>query len=501
MNLSVVLFCVLVVGVVVVLIVALRRQGTHEHDPAVIAALAGLQKSSDAVSELIRSEMATNRGELNGSLQTFRAETQQTLNAIRESLVTAIEKSAGQTKSEVEAFRELLGTKLNSIETATRDGLQELRQSWVEQSGILQKETAAAVNQLNAEVRKTLKDADDRQKAAIDELRSVVDIRLRQMSEDNEKRLEQMRQTVEEKLQGTLEARLDSSFKQVSDRLEQVHQGLGEMKSLAVGVGDLKKVLSNVKERGTWGEVRLGALLEQILAPDQFGKDVATTGTLERVEFAIRLPGSDDSGCVWLPVDSKFPMEDYQRVIDASETSDREQLEKALIGLEASIRKCAKDIHTKYLSPPKTTHFGVMFLASEGLYAEVVRRRGLAESIQREFEVLLAGPSTFAALLTSLQMGFRTLAIQRKSGEVWQTLGLVKNEFAKYAGVLAKVRGQLTTAQNHIEKAETRTRQIQRALRDVDSTDLLAAAAIPDEEKPELGEGSHETPSLLPHDI
>ena len=287
---------------------------------------------------------------------------------------------------------------------------------------------------------------------------------------DTEKKLEQIRLTVDEKLQGTLEARLGESFKQVSERLEQVHRGLGEMQTLATGVGDLRRVLTNVRIRGTWGEVQLGSLLEQILAPDQYEKNVATTGTSERVEFALKLPGRDlYQDPVWLPIDSKFPIECYQRLVDASERADPAAVESALKELERNIEDCAKTISTKYLKVPMTTDFAILFLATEGLYAEAHRRHGLAERVQQKYRVSLAGPSALAALLNSLQMGFRTLAIEKRSGEVWKVLGEVKTEFAKYADVLGQVRKKLEEATNKIDDASTRTRQIDRKLKNVET--------------------------------
>ncbi|MGC2401765.1 MAG: DNA recombination protein RmuC [Acidobacteriaceae bacterium] len=306
------------------------------------------------------------------------------------------------------------------------------------------------------------------QKTDLAEIRATVDGRLATIQVENERKLEQMRQTVDEKLQGTLEARLGESFRQVSDRLEQVYSGLGEMKNLASGVGDLKRVLSNVRTHGTWGEVQLGAIIEEILAPDQFRRNVATTGSVERVDFAVRLPGREGHGDpVWLPIDASFPLEDYQNLLYASELGDAEATDRASRQLESTLRASAMNISDKYLAPPGTTDFAIMFLPTEGLYAEVMRRPGLADSIQREHRVVLAGPSTVAALLNALQMGFRTLAIERRSSEVWETLGSVKIEFGKYAEVLARVKKKLSEAQNTIDTAETRTRAIQRRLRDV----------------------------------
>jgi DNA recombination protein RmuC len=349
----------------------------------------------------------------------------------------------------------------------------------------LREETGTSFRNLGDSVLSTLTGISQMQNAELTEVRKTVDTRLLHIQVDNEKKLEQMRQTVDEKLQGTLESRLGASFKQVSERLEQVYTGLGEMKTLATGVGDLKRVLTNVKVRGTWGEVQLGAIIEEILAPDQFRKNVATARPDERVEYAVKLPGRDSRGePVWLPIDAKFPFEDYQRLMYASERGDGEAVDRASRQLEATLRLTAKDLSEKHLAPPRTTDFGILFLPSEGLYAEAMRYVGLADSIQREHRVVLAGPSTLAALLSALQMGFRTLAIERRSSEVWETLGSVKIEFGKYAGVLAKVKMKLGEAQNTIDNAETRTRAIQRRLRDVDGAEdpELSAEFLPEEE-------------------
>ncbi len=304
----------------------------------------------------------------------------------------------------------------------------------------------------------------------MNELRATVDGRLKQIQDENAGKLEQMRQTVDERLTATLEQRLGESFKQVSERLEAVHKGLGEMQTLAAGVGDLKQVLTNVKTRGTWGEVQLGMLLEQIMTPDQYQANVACKlGCGERVEFAIRLPGQDGGNDeeVWLPIDAKFPVEDYQRMLEAQERGDSAGMELALKGLEARVKASAKDIQTKYLDPPRTTDFGIMFLPTEGLYAEVLRRPGLAESLQRDCRVVVAGPTTLAALLNSLQMGFRTLAVEQRSSEVWQLLGAVKTQFGHFGGLLDKVHKKLDQASSTIEDAARKSRTIERKLRTV----------------------------------
>jgi len=301
-------------------------------------------------------------------------------------------------------------------------------------------------------------------------LKMSVEGRLTAIQADNASKLEEMRRTVDEKLHATLEQRLGESFKLVSERLEQVHRGLGEMQSLAAGVGDLKRVLSNVKTRGTWGEVQLSALLEQLLTSDQFSANVATRpGSGERVDFAIRLPGKGDGAVVWLPIDAKFPIEDYQRLMDAQEKGEPALVEEAGRAIELRLKNEARSIREKYVAPPHTTDFALLYLPTEGLYAEALRRPGLADTLQRDWRVSLAGPTTLAALLNSLQMGFRTLAIEQRSAEVWAVLGAVKTEFGKFGEALAHTKKKLDEASNSISKAETRTRQLSRKLRDVEA--------------------------------
>jgi DNA recombination protein RmuC len=304
----------------------------------------------------------------------------------------------------------------------------------------------------------------------VEHLRKSLEDGLARMQQDNAAKLEQMRQTVDEKLHTTLEKRLADSFKQVSERLELVHKGLGEMQGLATGVGDLKRVLTNVKVRGTWGEVQLGALLEQMLTPEQYAKNVATRpGSRERVEYAIRLPGRDGQEQVWLPIDSKFPIEDYEKLVAAQERADPAALEEAAKALETRVKLEARTIREKYLEPPATTDFAILFVPTEGLYAEISRRPALADLVQREYRVTIAGPMNLSMIINSLQMGFRTLAIEKRAGEVWQVLGGVRNEFGKFIDVLARTKAQLQTVANSIEAAEVRTRQIERKLKDVEA--------------------------------
>ena len=304
---------------------------------------------------------------------------------------------------------------------------------------------------------------------SLEGVRSIVDLRLKQLQEDNSKQIDKMRATVDEKLQGTLEKRLGESFKLVSDRLEQVHQGLGAMQQLASDVGGLQKILTNVKARGGWGEVQLGALLEQVLTPDQFARNVKTREESgENVEFAIKLPGDENGAPVWLPIDAKFPTEDYHRLTAAQEKGDVPAIDEAMKSLETQLKKCAKDICQKYINPPKTTDFALMFLPTEGLYAEAIRRIGLVEQVQRDCRVVFAGPTTLVALLNSLQMGFRTLAIQKRSSEVWNLLAGVKTEFGKFGEALSGVKEKLDQAARKMEDVDVRSRAITRKLRDVE---------------------------------
>ena len=306
--------------------------------------------------------------------------------------------------------------------------------------------------------------------AKLEDVRKTVEAKLKELREDNGLRLEEMRRTVDEKLQTTLEKRLGESFQLVSERLEKVHQGLGEMQSLATGVGDLKKVLTNVKTRGNWGEVQLGALLEQMLSPSQYERNVTPNpDSREVVEYAIRLPGKgEDDTEVWLPVDAKFFIEDYKRLHEAQERADLPAIEESTKALRDAVLKCAKDISSKYLNPPHTTDFGIMFVPTEGLFAEILRIPGVVEELQAKHRVVLTGPTTFAAVLNSLQMGFRTLSIQKQSSEVWKTLGMVKTEFAKFGESLEAVKKSLEAASKKMDGVSVRSRAVERSLRKVE---------------------------------
>lgn len=383
---------------------------------------ANLENRHEHTERFIKDEIARNREETASSARLAREELSKSLFASSDALLKRMTENAGMQKDLLDSFSKQLGelTKLNEEK--------------------------------------------------IESMRRTMENRLQTLQDENSKKLEQMRAVVDEKLQVTLEKRLGESFKQVSERLEQVYKGLGEMRSLASGVGDLKKVLTNVKTRGTWGEIRLGNILEQILTPDQYDMNVATKKNgNERVEFAIKLPGAnaDHNQVVWLPIDSKFPQEDYQRLTDAQEAADKDLAEQSIKNLEMRIKAEAREIKDKYIDPPYTTDFGIMFLPIEGLYAEVLRRPGLCDLLQREYRIVVTGPTTLAALLNSLQMGFRTLAIEKRSSEVWELLGVVKTEFGKFGDVLAKTKKKLIEASNTIDQAQVRTRAIERKLKKV----------------------------------
>jgi len=380
-----------------------------------------LQCNVDRLERGLKEELSRNRQELGDSSKALREEVTNSLAKFNESVLNRMNENIGTQISQMETF----GKQLQTLTSANEQRM--------------------------------------------DKMREAVEGQLKAIQEDNGKKLEEMRKTVDEKLHETLEKRLGESFKLVSDRLEQVHKGLGEMQTLASGVGDLKRVLTNVKTRGTWGEIQLGNLLEQVLAPDQYAQNVVTIpGSNDRVEFAIKLPGRDKAETVvWLPIDAKFPQEDYQRLLEAQEQANLAMAEEAGKALENRVKSEAKDIATKYISVPHTTEFGILFLPTEGLYAEVLRRPGLFDMLLREYKVVMSGPTTLAALLSSLQMGFRTLAIERRSSEVWSLLGAVKTEFGKFGDLLDKTGKKLQEAGNTIDNAARRSRAIERKLKDV----------------------------------
>jgi len=354
-------------------------------------------------------------------------------------------------------------------EAARRELREELRSA--------RDESRASARELREEVTKSI----DATQASLDRVRGTLDQRVRELQEGNERKLDEMRRTVDEKLHDTLEKRLGESFKLVSDRLDTVHKGLGEMQHLATGVGDLKRVLTNVKARGTWAEVQLGAILEQVLTPDQYDKNVCIRpDTAERVEFAVRLPGplDDPASCVWLPIDSKFPQEDWLRLQDASDLGDVPAVQAASEALIRTVRGSAREIHDKYVHPPASTDFAIMFLATEGLFAEVLRHPSVVSDLQQQYRVVVAGPTTLAAILTSLRMGFQTLVVEQRAAEVWRVLGAVKTEFGKFGDVLDKVQRQLSTASRTIEETGQRSRAMEKKLRSAERLPEAEAALV-----------------------
>jgi DNA recombination protein RmuC len=423
------------------------------------------ERTERVLREQVQSTAQATRQDLGANFTQF----QQTLSAQLTSVATL-------QNNQIDAFSQQL-VKLNE---SNAQQLEQMRQALILQGQSAREEQGLSLKRFADTLNQTLSTMTESNAQRMLEIRSTLEQKIQQLQADNASKLEEMRKTVDEKLHATLEQRLGESFKQVSERLEKVHQGLGEMQQLAIGVGDLKRVLTNVKTRGTWGEVQLEMVLEQMLTPDQYAKNVETIpNSGERVEFAIKLPGKeDDRAPVWMPIDAKFPKEQYERLLDAAERADAEGVAQAGKELERAIRNEAKTIAEKYLSPPLTTDFAILFLPTEGLYAEVMRRPGLADELQRTHRVSISGPSTLSALLNSLQMGFRTLVLEKRSSEVWQVLGAVKTEFSKFGDVLAATKNALVKAADNIDKAEVRTRQMTRKLKLVEALPTDAAQSL-----------------------
>jgi DNA recombination protein RmuC len=486
MQVMTLIVIVLVVAVVVLQVLAIRRKALVDLGP-LHGTLGALKEADERIARSVRDELAQSRTEASAASTLTRQELAAALREVNEALTHRLETFRGIVDDRLRLIQDDTAQKLEKVRfdagntsKATREELslqlKGYNDSVLKQIEALGLTQHRQLQQVNQQLEKLV--AANQQK--IDELKNAVEVRLRGLQEDNAQQLEKMRATVDEKLQGTLEKRLGESFQLVSERLEAVSRGLGEMQTLALGVGDLKRVLTNVKARGTWGEVQLDALLEQVLTPSQYERNVSPRDNGERVEFAIRMPGrgGDVDEVVWLPIDAKFPVEDYQRLLDAQEQADPVAAESAASQLEARIKQCAKDISEKYVCPPQTTDFAILFLPTEGLFSEVIRRRGLAEHIQQQYRVVIAGPTTLWSILTSLQMGFRTLAIQKRSSEVWQVLGAVKTEWKKYADVLEKVKKQLQTAANTVDSAGRRTRAIDRKLRAVEELPAVEAGQL-----------------------
>ena len=380
------------------------------------------------------------------------------------------------TRGDLGTFQQILLTQSGDVARTQNEQIDGFRT----QLATTQQQTEAALRRFSETLGEQLRALSEANERRLADVRQAVDARLQALQEGNEKKLDQMRATVDEKLHATLELRLGESFKQVAERLEQVHRGLGEMQTLARDVGALNRVLTNVKTRGVFGEVQLAALLEQVFTPEQYATNVATVpGSKDRVEFAIKLPGQRDDGApLWLPIDAKFPREDYDRLVDASARGDLALMEQSAKAIEARLRIEARTIREKYVAPPHTTDFAILFLPTEGLYAEALRRPGLVEALQREQKVMLAGPTTLLATLTSLQMGFRTLSLEKRSAEVWEVLGAVKTEFSKFGAVLAKTKKKLEEATSTIDDAGVRTRAMERRLRDVEVLSEVQTAQL-----------------------
>jgi DNA recombination protein RmuC len=473
------LIALAVLNLLLILWLAMRRR------PADADELAHRQQALEQtrqVGQRIEKVEGELRREIGDNARSSRQEIQQTLASFQETLSRQEAEATRTQNAQLDAFSQQLlhlrGTlgdtltqQLQAISLGMGQQAAEATRTQNAQIDAFAQQLVQLRTTLSESLVRQLQDMSESNARRLAEVRTTLDAQLAQLQQSNAAKLDEMRATVDEKLQSTLQARLGESFKQVADRLEQVHKGLGEMQTLAQGVGDLKHLLTNVKTRGMFGEAQLGALLEQVFAPDQYATQVATRpGSRNVVDFAIRLPGRGDDGApCWLPIDAKFPNEDYERLLDAQQRADVEGAEAAARGLEQRIRLEARSMAEKYLEPPYTTDFAILFLPTEGLYAEVLRRPGLMEVLQREHRVTLAGPTTLMAMLNSLQMGFRTLALEKRSSEVWQVLGAVKTEFGKFGDVLARVKNQTQTVLNTLDAAETRSRAMGRALKTVEA--------------------------------
>ncbi|ULU25584.1 DNA recombination protein RmuC [Dyella terrae] len=459
MSFTEILLIVLVVAVLAMVVLQVMSLLRGREDAGLTARLDALKDDNRHLREALTQEQRAGRGEITQSIG-------QSLGQFR----TLVQEQLGGMSTQQHERIGHFGQRLDVLTERTDTGLQSLAQRLTEDARRSREELMLTLNRFGEQQQQGLAALTADNEKRLNEVRATLETKLKAIQDDNAAKLEQMRATVDEKLQTTLETRLGQSFALVSERLEQVQRGLGEMQNLAAGVGDLKRVLTNVKTRGILGEVQLAALLEQLLTTDQYDANVVTIpGSNDRVEFAVRMPGAGENAQLYLPIDAKFPIEDYQRLLDAQEAADADAAALAGRALEVRVREEAKRIRGKYVAPPHTTDFAVLFLPTEGLYAEVIRRPGLFESLQRDHHVTIAGPTTLTALLNSLQMGFRTLAIAKRSSEVWTLLGAVKTEFGKFGTVLEKTRKKLNEASNVIEQASVRTRAIERKLRGVET--------------------------------
>lgn len=514
-----------------ILVVLLRRSRTSEYPVQLFNRLDTLEKGVDRVERSVRDEVSNIRQASTQEARSQRDELSNSLKNFNDSLVRVVSESAGTNKQELSTLGESLRGQVNDIATLVVDQLrvvpqqltglarsneqklellrstldeqlrtlntdhgarlEQVREQSSQDSRFQREEQTSSLKTFNETLVKGLSEMADNQRnqsqsvaqsleTGFTTMRNTLNVNLKEIQENNSLKLEEMRLTVDEKLHGTLEKRLGEAFGLVTGQLEQVHKGLGEMQTLVTGVGDLKRALTNVKTRGGWSEVQLGAILEDMLSPNQFDRNFKPVENKDvTVEYAIKFPSRDGSGePVWLPIDAKFPIEDYNRLVEAQENADVDGVNAATKALETRIKGCAKDICQKYLNPPRTTDFGMMFLPTEGLYAEVIRRTNLVETVRRDYSVTIVGPSTLAAFVTSLQMGFRTLAIQERSNEVWKLLGAVKTQFGKFGTVLEGVKKKLEQATNTMDNAAVRTRAIERKLRDVEQLPATEALVL-----------------------
>ena len=473
-----------IVIVLLLIIIALIFTKKEQQQPEILSKLEMLEKDLQRLENLMRDEFTRNRDESQKSFKDNRMELTQTLTSFSDLLTKSVSNMNNTQKEQFEQFStrikelsDIFNERFKSFQEQINIQLKDNKEDLTRSLKVFQDSFNQSVKDFNDIQIQKFSDLSLKQEQLkheteqkLDKIREVVEKKLENIQQENTKKLDEMRATVDEKLQTTLEKRLSESFKLVSERLEQVHKGLGEMQNLASDVGDLKKVLTNVKQRGVIGEIQLGAILENILSPGQYQKNVKTKqNSTEYVEYAIVLPGKDESGKpVYLPIDSKFPNEDYIHLVDAYENGNTDDIKNFTIRLQNAIRKSAKDIHDKYIEPPNTTDFGILFLPTEGLYAEVVRQVGLIEELNRTYKIIIAGPTTLAALLNSLQMGFRTLAIEKRSSEVWKVLQAVKTEFGNFEKVLISAKQKIYKAGEEIDKlVTTRTNKIQQKLRNV----------------------------------
>ncbi|MBR7746924.1 DNA recombination protein RmuC [Undibacterium baiyunense] len=474
-TIEIILSLAITVVVVLQLLILMRKQGNNQ-DAQMLALQTQLQQTQNQQQQAQERSERSLREQVQSTAQATRQELGANFTQFQQTVSAQLTSVATLQNNQIDAFSQQL-VKLNE---SNAQQLEQMRQALTLQGQSAREELGLSLKHFADTLNQSLSSMTESNAQRMLEIRATLEQKIQQLQADNASKLEEMRKTVDEKLHATLEQRLGESFKQVSERLEKVHQGLGEMQQLAIGVGDLKRVLTNVKTRGTWGEVQLEMVLEQMLTPDQYAKNVETIpNSGERVEFAIKLPGKDDDRApVWMPIDAKFPKEQYERLLDAAERADADGVAQAGKELERVIRNEAKTIAEKYLSPPLTTDFALLFLPTEGLYAEVMRRPGLADELQRTYRVSISGPSTLSALLNSLQMGFRTLVLEKRSSEVWQVLGAVKTEFGKFGDVLAATKNALVKAADNIDKAEVRTRQMTRKLKLVEALPTDTAQSL-----------------------